>query len=43
MTRLEPREIGSPTLTWVALLGTVCAWIFGGALAGAIVTLAVGA
>jgi hypothetical protein len=37
----EPRDIGSPTLTWLALLGTLCAWIFGGALVGAIVTLAV--
>jgi hypothetical protein len=35
------RDIGSPGLTWLAVLGTLCAWIFGGALVGAIVILAV--
>jgi hypothetical protein len=38
--RIE-RDLGSPAMTWVALLGAACAWIFGGALVGAIVTLAV--
>lgn len=35
------RDLGSPAVTWIALLGAVAAWIFGGAIVGSIVTLAV--